>query len=437
VSAPQSGNKLRAERFRYEDFSIDAGSGTVTFEYSLDDLAFEERVTFFTGTERLDTETARAAARLVFLLLGVSYYKAAAPPVVDLGTHALTTAERALLEAVYTDGLGEFEARQPEDDPVDLSRLELRAETRTPSPLARPDAQTGRPLVPFGGGIDSTVVVESVKQWTDDAALFVASYGDARNAVIEDVAALTGLPVVRASRWLDPKILQPADHGFRTGHIPVTGLLSGIAVLAGVLDGRDSVVMSNEWSSSSPTASFRGRPVNHQWSKSLEFEQLFRAALADSLDGFEYYSALRPTRYHQTFRSCNRAFHVDPGQRAATWCGECDKCCFIDLVLSPFLGREDLERIFRDNEPLAKPELEDTFRSLLGDPLLTKPWECVGDAGECRTAVVLASDRDDRRGNVLLERLRRYVDGETPAAEDAEHWLQPLGPHHIPAPTAR
>ena len=42
--------------------------------------------------------------------------------------------------------------------------------------------------------------------------------------------------------------------------------------MAAVLDGRDAVVMSNEWSSSVGNLDVGGRIVNHQWSKSLAFE---------------------------------------------------------------------------------------------------------------------------------------------------------------------
>ena len=137
--------------------------------------------------------------------------------------------------------------------------------------------------------------------------------------------------------------------------------------MAAVLDGRDAVVMSNEWSASIPTLEVDGPPVNHQYSKSVAFEGAFREVLAGALGpDFAYFSALRPfselwvarrfaalTQYHDTFRSCNRAFHIDKSLRLDHWCGRCDKCCFIDLILAPFVPAADLERIFGGHEPLA------------------------------------------------------------------------------------
>ena len=121
----------------------------------------------------------------------------------------------------------------------------------------------------------------------------VSRPGD-RFAAIERPAAVSGLPVIRAGREIDPQLLRSAELGFLNGHVPVTGIISAIAVLAAVLDGRDAVVMSNEWSASVPTLEHDGRPVNHQWSKSAAFEAGFRELLAGRAGGLpDYFSALR------------------------------------------------------------------------------------------------------------------------------------------------
>ena len=143
----------------------------------------------------------------------------------------------------------------------------------------------GRPLIPFGGGIDSIVTVE-LSAARADAALFVVSRPGDRFDAIERPAAVTGLPVVRAGREIDPQLLRSArarvPERARAGHRdPVRH-----RGLAAVLDGRDAVVMSNEWSASDPDAGSRtGAPVNHQYSKSVEFEAAFREVLAGALGG--------------------------------------------------------------------------------------------------------------------------------------------------------
>jgi hypothetical protein len=441
----------RGSVFRYREYAVDAERGVLTCRYELDGREFTERVTLF-PSERWHTEQARAAARLVFLLSGVSYYKTAAPPVIDFGTTALTAAEEAFLREFYLQGLAEFAYRNH----LDLSSVSLGGD----DPPQTPPAPGGKPfppdplgpppgglraLVPFGGGIDSIVTVEQVRQQAD-VALFVVSRPADRFDAIEQPAAVTGLPVVRAEREIDPQLLRSAELGFLNGHVPVTGILSAIAVLAAVLTGRDAVVMSNEWSASIPTLEFDGRPVNHQFSKSEEFEAAFRGVLADQGSAPEYFSWLRDrtelwvgrefaalTRYHDSFRSCNKAFYTERSRRFAYWCGQCDKCCFIDLILAPFLPAETLRRIFAvAGEPLDDPGLAAKFRSLLGAG--AKPFECVGEVTECRAAVLLAARRDDRTDSGLLQELAAEVASwpDAPSPAETAAMLEPVGRNFIP-----
>jgi UDP-N-acetyl-alpha-D-muramoyl-L-alanyl-L-glutamate epimerase len=451
---------VRGQVFRYEGFAADSERGLLTCRYSLDGREFAERVSLAPGPA-WDSPAARAAARIVYLLAGVSYYKTGAPPVIDLGGTALTERELAFLREFYLSGLGEYAYRNG----LDLSDLTLHA-NRTSSPdecavgvpIATPTVHsygagrtTGRPLVPFGGGIDSIVTVEGVRQRTGDIALFVVSRPGDRFAAIERPAVVSGLPVVRAGREIDPQLLRSAELGFLNGHVPVTGIISAIAVLAAVLNDRDAVVMSNEWSASVPTLEHNGRPVNHQWSKSAAFEASFRELLQASPATLpDYFSALRDrtelwvaerfaalTQYHQTFRSCNRAFHIDTRRRLDHWCGQCDKCCFIDLILAPFMSREQLTAVFAQDgggtEPLGKPELKAKFQTLLGSG--TKPFECVGEVNECRAAVVLAAARPDRAGTTLLRELAAEVTGrpDVPTAAEIEAMRHPVGASFVPA----
>jgi UDP-N-acetyl-alpha-D-muramoyl-L-alanyl-L-glutamate epimerase len=476
---------VRGSAFRYAGFDIDAERGVLSCRYELDGREFTERVTLASGP-RWHTEAARAAARLVFLLAGVSYYKTTAPPVVDLGKTALTDAEHAFLREFYVQGLGEFAYRNA----LDLTSLRLEARsaspagttppdlpapggtqppsaplggtqppsaplggTQPPSPplgvtplAARPGGQQ-RALVPFGGGIDSIVTVEQVRQRAD-VALFVVSRPADRFDAIEQPAAVTELPVVRAEREIDPQLLRSAELGFLNGHVPVTGILSAIAVLAAVIEDRDAVVISNEWSASVPTLEYQGRPVNHQFSKSEQFEAAFRDVLAHNpapLPGYfswlrdrtelwvgQEFAALEP--YHGSFRSCNKAFYTERARRLDHWCGQCDKCCFIDLILAPFLPAEALRRIFAvAGEPLEDPGRAAKFRSLLGAG--AKPFECVGEVTECRAAVLLAACRDDRAGTSLLHELAAEVVGwpDAPSDADAAAMLRPVGRNFIPA----
>jgi hypothetical protein len=211
-----------------------------------------------------------------------------------------------------------------------------------------------------------------------------------------------------------------------------------------VLEGRDAVVMSNEWSASSATLTVDGRGINHQYSKSDTFESALRGVVADAVGGgLDYFSLLRPfselwiarrfadhPEYIDRFRSCNRAFHIDKSLRWDHWCGRCDKCCFIDLILAPFVDKAVLRGVFGGAEPLDDPTLLDAFRKLLALTPDAKPWECVGDEVECRVAARLAAQRPDRDGEKVLATLAAEAVGRIdPPADDL---LRPLSAHHVP-----
>ncbi len=448
---------MRYERFRYDGLAIDPLHGEVVCRYLLDDHPFEERFGFNGG--EWGSAAVGEAARLLYLLAGISYYKAGAPPVIELGDTALTGAEASFLRRYYIDGLGEFAYRNH----LDLRGIELvaaeraprtppRTPSRTPSPKASGDL-AWPPLIPFGGGIDSIVTVADVAGGGGPGpALFVVNRPGDRFAAIEGAAAVSGLPIVRCERSLDPAILRSSVLGFLNGHVPVTGIISAAACVAAALDGFRAVVMSNEWSASSPNLEVDGRPVNHQWSKSIDFESGFRSILAEAVPGLEYFSWLRARselwvaerfaalgEYHGLFRSCNRAFHVDPSRRLDHWCGSCDKCCFVDLVLAPFMERSRLEEVFGGREPLADVALTDRFRTLLGLAPDAKPFECVGDTDECRIALRLAARRPDREGCLLVQALVQELPPLPPLPpipaqvdELASRMAKPLGPHFVP-----
>lgn len=431
--------------FRYVGYEVvpSAGSaagssaGSIVCRYSCDGHEFVETITFdapepapderSTWSNAWSSEAAHAAARIVFLLAGVSYFKTTAPPVIDLGTTPTTAEERTFLRAFYVEGLAEFAYRNG----IDLSGLSLRGPELHVAARAPTRLSAGRPLIPFGAGIDSVVTAAEISAHFPEASLFVVSPASGRFRAIEDAAGATGLPVVRAERRIDPAVLRSSALGLMNGHVPVTGIISAIAVMAAVLGGYDAVVMSNERSASVPTVFDGAHAVNHQWSKGADFEAGLSELVHASFDPAPTYSSyLRDRselwvaehfasleRYHGVFRSCNRAFAIDPAQRLDHWCGVCDKCCFVDLVLAPFMTPGALGRVFSGHEPLADERLTGHFWALCGigrpedagGEAVGKPFECVGDEGECRAAVLLAAERPDRSECTVLQRLATAV----------------------------
>ena len=385
---------FRRDTFEY--LGVDIDGDTVRAHYRLDDLTFTETVTFDDGGTM--TDAARAVVDVWYLVAGLSYYKAGAARHINLGTTNVGPAGRELLRACLVEGLGEFAVRN--NLWLDDVTIEGGAE---PTAVDYASDSTSV-LTPFGGGIDSIVTVEELRPHVDQT-LFVVSPAAGRFDPLEASAAVTTLPIARASRTLDSAIRTPGP-SFFLGHVPVTAMVTLLAATSAVRTGRGGVAMSNEHSASVPNLVRDGEPVNHQWSKSWAAEQLISAAVAERLGrGLTVASVLRDrselwvaerfaglTDYHPVFRSCNRAFTHDPAARAANWCGECDKCLFINLVLAPFLPRPRLREIF-GHEPLAKIELRPQLATLVGLGLDHKPFDCVGDPDECAGALAaVASD---------------------------------------------
>ncbi len=420
----------RAERFTYLGLEVTPNSLRAT--YDLDGREFEERVDF-EGAGDLRQGAARSVAELWYLVAGLSYYKVGAARRIDVGALPLGEEGRALLRAALLDGLGEFAYRNdlPLDDVVVTGGEAVTAVTAT-------DA-TNRVLVPFGGGIDSVVTSASLPEHLDQS-LFVVSPAAGRFRALEETAAVTGFDVVRATKSLDGAVLRTDDEQFR-GHVPVTAMVTLLAAVAALSSGRGGVVMSNERSASAANLRWRGRDVNHQWSKSYEAERVLGAAVAERVGPHftvasllrdrseiwvaEVFSRLRP--YHHVFRSCNRAFSQTPQRRFSKWCGKCDKCLFVNLMLAPFLDRGELAEIF-SSEPLSDPERLEQLRVLVGASGASKPFECVGDPEESAAALVrvgaLAQWRDVAALATVAEDLR--------PTRTFDELLRPEGPHRAP-----
>jgi hypothetical protein len=298
-----------------------------------------------------------------------------------------------------------------------------------------------RALVAVGGGKDSCVSLEVLRGAGGEVLPFsVGGYRAAR-----DCAAAAGLPLVVAHRGLDPQLGELNRAGALNGHVPVTAIVSLVAVAQAVVLGADEVVFSNERSADAPSFWAHGLPVNHQYSKSLGAERRLRAALSGATPEIAYYSLLRPLSelriasvfarldaYLLVFTSCNAAFRLDEGRRVERWCGHCPKCRFVFLVLAPFLPRQRLVAIF--GADLLDDETQlDGYRELLG---LTgfKPFECVGEIEESRAALVLAARDDGWATAALVVRLlgELRAAGAEPGDAEIAAVLAPSSEHELP-----
>ncbi len=383
--------------FRVTRRSFDATSRTVSLHYSFDDgPEFVETVRFETEPSTVSQAGSPGFERALLHLhiaAGTSYYKVAAPPDVVVEGEGLTQSEADFHHHLYDEGLREFAVSNRLDVPLPVSiRAARLAPGSDPPTVDRPH----RLLVPIGGGKDSMVLIEAVKD--HNPLLFAVN----PHPLVLELAAQTGLDLVVVRRRLAGNLAGLNEAGALNGHVPITAIISLVAVVGSFLYGYDTIAMAVERSASEETVMVGGTPVNHQYSKSVGFERLLSDLIATMVDsGVRYGSALRPyselsiarsfarlTEYHATFCSCNTVFRQTAGATDG-WCGNCPKCRFVALVLAPFLEPEALTAII-GRDMFADPDQVQGFAALMSEE--DKPFECVGERRESAAAMrMLAS----------------------------------------------
>ncbi|RDY67124.1 UDP-N-acetyl-alpha-D-muramoyl-L-alanyl-L-glutamate epimerase [Lysobacter soli] len=428
--------------FRFVRCGFDADTGVAQLVYAFDDgPEMIETITVPGAPFALDPERSAAAERalrLLHLIAGVSYYKAAVPSEIRIDSYAIDADTAALLELIYVNGLGEFAYRNG-----------LNLHGKIQFPVAEQGNATSpklglreHALVAIGGGKDSLVSIEALR--TLGVEQTVTWIGGSQ--LIRACAERTGLPTLNLGRALAPQLFDYNREGAWNGHIPVTVLNSAIMVFAAVLLGVDQVVFSNERSASYGSVIEGTGEVNHQWSKGWECERAFgeyvqRHVAAD----LHYYSLLRPLselavarqfaktdRYDAHFSSCNRNFHILGERPASRWCGVCPKCHFVFLALAPFMPKPRLMGIFGRNL-LDDPAQIPGFDALL-EYQNHKPFECVGEGRESRAAMAALAGRPEWREDALVDRFAHEI---RPQLDAQELGIEPLlvidDEHRIPA----
>jgi hypothetical protein len=339
------------------------------------------------------------------------------------------------------DGLGEFGVRNYVDVAGRVDFL------NAPCAKGEPRAAANAPLprrsaVLVGGGKDSLVSVEILRAGREPMALFAVN----PKKPILDCAQASDLPFVKVARYLDPQLFELNAKGALNGHVPITAIVSFIALAASFVEGFDAVILSNERSADQGNVTSGGRWVNHQYSKTTGAEHDIALMIARHVhESLAYFSLLRPlseahiatlmarsTRYDGAFTSCNRSFQINPKAPPARWCGDCPKCRFSFLVLASPMGRERIECVFGKNM-LDDATQQTGYEELVGVSG-HKPWECVGELAESGAALLRLSHdpqwRDTAIVRALAPRLRTLMPQPDSVWRDL---MTPSPDHRLPA----
>lgn len=379
----------------------------VTYEYAHDALIFTFYYTCgehtFTPKIRFQNapEISSSTLSMYGFHMGLSqiptYWKAFCSQTIEIKAGFLSNQQIDFWKKLFFHGMGEFfyiNQITPffPEFVVHGKKTEIKDKADTQS------AKQKRPaiIVPVGGGKDSIVTLELLANagypiWTLSAhqgsSLSIIKTFAARHQLVSDIVI---------NRDIDPHLLELNEKGHPNGHTPFSSQLAFTVVSAARFFDIPYIALSNEKSANENTGTYAGVEINHQYSKSYEFEKDFRQYVHNSFNDAPYYfSFMRPLyelaivklftnypEYFSIFHSCNVGLKTD------TWCGKCAKCTFVALMLSAFLDDATLYTIF-STDVLSNPDNQLFLDELLGKTEY-KPFECVGTVDETWAALYLA-----------------------------------------------
>lgn len=378
------------KEFIYKDYKITENKSTIKIEYKFEipklqiftpTIEIEKRNIEFENT---DNEIIKNIVFNIGMVEALSYWKCACPKKMIVECGNLNNEQIKWFKKLYYYGLGEYRYINSIDvsmDEIIEIECECKKEYEIDINKTQIEKELKGTLIPIGGGKDSCVTLELLKKYKEDN-LCIMIGGKAPSIEAAKIAGYEE-KIVHIKRTIDKNLLELNKQGFLNGHTPFSAMLAFLSYLIATLTGKKYIALSNE--SSANESNVEGEKINHQYSKSFEFEQDFRDYSNKYLKtNVEYFSILRPLnelqiamlfarneKYHSIFRSCNVGSKSIPWE----WCGNCPKCLFVFVILSPFLYKDKLKCIF-NQDLFEKQELLNTFIELCGYGK-TKPFECV------------------------------------------------------------
>lgn len=357
-----------------------------------------------------------------------SYWKTTCSPIIEIKAGYLNSDQIKWWKKLLIDGMGQFYF----ENKIDWRKKDfIKIEAKSDKISKRFDVKLkNRYLVPFAGGRDSIVTLESLKKPSfakategkgkKEIALFTVNPIEKIQKTVK-VSGIGKQIIVR--RIIDEKLLEMNKQGFLNGHTPFTSLLSFLSVFCAVIFDCKNIAFSNEKSADEGNVRYLGKTINHQWAKSSQFEKMFREYskkyLAKNINYFSYlrkYNELEISKmltkypqYFPVFSSCNAGMKMNARgtlHAKERWCGNCPKCLFVYLMLYPFLDKKQLLEIF-GKDFFENRGLLSIMEELIGEKTI-KPFECVGTKKESKMAFKLSLKKSKKEKNIpyLLRKSR-------------------------------
>ena len=354
----------------------------------------------------------------------ISYWKAACPAEVIIKPFYLNEDQIQFWKKLYWNGLGEFfYINEIAADMQNFMHIRTDSSKKSESFSLQTEQKI---IVPIGGGKDSAVSLELLKSSSLKLFPFIINPRGASLSTIKQ-AELPEENMLLAKRSIDPALIRLNKQGYLNGHTPFSAMLAFTSLLQAYITNTKYIALSNESSANEP--SIANSNVNHQYSKTFEFESDFRNYYKNYITSdIEYFSLLRPLSelqiaclfsklksHHYTFRSCN------VGSKTDSWCCNCPKCLFTYIMLAPFIAETELNAMIGENL-IIKPSLKTSLEELRG---LTevKPFECVGTVEEVNLSLIQAINKNNYPKPKTLK-LQVVTEAEKLFAKSLKDWNQ-------------
>lgn len=414
---------LREEykEFYYNSYEITEDDESIYLEYEFE-IA---RLTKFNPTLRIakknmpfksiDSVYVRNMVFNIGLIELISYWKSTCAPKVIIKCGYLNDEQIKWWKKLYFYGLGElFYTNNIHTSMDDFMTIESMGD-KNEFLYEKIDEKANGYIVPIGGGKDSCVTLETLKVDKENDYCLIVNPKPVTLKCAE-IAGFESNNIIEIFRMIDKRLLELNEKGCINGHTPFSTMLAFVTYLVAYLLGKKYVALSNE--NSANESNVVGEKINHQYSKSFEFECDFEDYTEKFLKAsVKYFSFLRPLnelqiakifsrleKFHPVFKSCN----VGSKGKEWKWCCNCAKCLFAYIILSPFLYKDKLVDIFGE-DLFEKESLLDIFLGLTGHGE-NKPFDCVGTYEEVNFAVSKTIENIGNTGLDMPYLLRYYKD---------------------------
>lgn len=400
---------MKYKSFIFEKYELDKPKNEIRFYYSLaGKINFTETLKFGSAPawDRVNFELLNTVLFNLHLALGISYFKTYCPGKMIIKSGRLTREQAAFWNKLYAKGLGEFFYKN-KIDWRGLINFPVSQETKS-SPIEY--WPSDKSLVSLGGGKDSIVTAELLKKHKQDFTLFNLRDSQTQAAV----AKIIGKKRIIIDREIDKKLFKLNKAGAYNGHIPISAIYSFTVMLAAAVYDYKYIIFSNERSANYGNLKYLGQTINHQYSKTYEFEKDLAGYIHKFISQeIKYFSLLRQwpelkiiktfsnyKKYFKVFSSCNKNFRLT-GKTGQNWCGQCAKCAYSFSQLAAFLPRRQVIKIFRKNL-YADKSLLNLYLELLGEKNF-KPFDCVGTPAEVRLAMSIAAKKGEFKNDFIIK----------------------------------